>query len=42
MDKVVSDTATLIRDAGCGLDKLFHDLLRAQGCVYRRASDFSV
>ena len=42
MDKVVSDTATLIRDAGCGLDKLFHDLLRAQGCVYRRASDFCV
>ena len=42
VDKVVSDTATLIRDAGCGLDKLFHDLLRAQGCVYRRASDFCV
>ena len=38
VDKVVSDTATLIRDLGSGLDKIFHDLLRAQGCVYRRAS----
>lgn len=38
VDKVVSDTATLIRDSGSGLDKIFHDLLRAQGCVYRRAT----
>ena len=42
VDKVVSDTATLIRDSGCGLDKIFHDLLRAQGCVYRRASGLTV
>lgn len=40
VDKVVSDTATLIRDSGCGLEKIFHDLLRAQGCVYRRTVDF--
>ena len=30
-------TATLIRDSGCGLDKVFHDLLRAQGAIYRHA-----
>ena len=42
VDKVVSDTATLIRDSGSGLDKIFHDLLRAQGCVYRRASELTV
>lgn len=39
VDKVVSATATLIRDSGSGLDKIFHDLLRSQGCVYRRAQD---
>lgn len=40
VDKVVSCSATLIRDAGSGLDKVFHDLLRAQGCVYRRSTGF--
>lgn len=40
VDKVVSNTATLIRDSGSGLEKIFHDLLRSQGCVYRRSSDF--
>ena len=39
-EKVVADTATLIRESGCGLDKLFHDLLRAQGAIYRRVSNF--
>ncbi len=40
VDKVVACAATLIRDSGSGLDKIFHDLLRSQGCVYRRCSDF--
>ena len=39
-EKVVADTATLIRESGCGLDKIFHDLLRAQGAIYRRVSNF--
>ena len=38
VEKVVAVCATLIRDSGSGLDKLFHDLLRTQGAVYRRAS----
>jgi len=40
VEKVVGFAATLIRDSGSALDKIFHDLLRAQGAVYRRASDF--
>lgn len=40
VDKVVGVTATLIRDTGSGLDKIFHDLLRTQGATYRRSSDF--
>ncbi len=38
VEKVVAVTATLIRDAGSGLDKIFHDLLRSQGAVYRRTT----
>ncbi len=38
VEKVVAVTATLIRDSGSGLDKIFHDLLRAQGATYRRTS----
>lgn len=41
VEKVVAVTATLIRESGCGLDKLFRDLLRAQGGLYRRCSDFA-
>jgi len=37
--KVISYTATVIRDSGSGLEKVFHDLLRAQGAVYRRGED---
>ena len=37
VERVVGYTATLIRDSGCGLDKVFHDLLRSQGAVYRRS-----
>ena len=40
-EKVVSVTATLIRDAGSGLEKLFYDHLRAEGGVYRRAEQFA-
>ena len=41
VDKVVADTATVIRDSGSGLEKIFHDLLRSQGTVYRRGSEFT-
>ncbi len=40
VEKVVAVTATLIRDSGSGLNKLFHDLLRSQGALYRRAARF--
>ena len=40
VDKVVACTASLIKESGSGLDRIFHDLLRAQGCVYRRVSQF--
>lgn len=40
VEKVVGVCATLIRDSGSGLDKIFHDLLRSQGAVYRRAGGF--
>lgn len=37
IERVVGYTATLIRDSGSGLTKLFHDLLRAQGAIFRNA-----
>lgn len=40
VEKVVGVCATLIRESGSGLDKIFHDLLRSQGAVYRRCSQF--
>lgn len=39
LDKVISVTATMIRATGCGLDRVFHELLRSQGTVYRRAEN---
>lgn len=39
LDKVISVTATMIRDTGSGLDRTFHELLRSQGTVYRRSED---
>lgn len=39
VEKGVGVTATLIRDAGSGLNKVFHDLLRTQGAIYRRSSN---
>ncbi len=42
VEKVVGCAATLIRASGCELEKIFHDLLRTQGAVYRRCDRFSV
>ena len=36
-EKVIGYTATLIRASGSGLDKLFSDLLRTQGAIFRQA-----
>ena len=41
IDKVVAVTATVIRDAGSGLEKTFYDLLRSQGTLYRNGSEFT-
>lgn len=41
IEKVVAVTATVIRDSGSGLEKVFHDLLRSQGAVYRRGEDLT-
>lgn len=41
IDKVVAVTATVIRDAGSGLEKIFYDLLRSQGTLYRSGSEFT-
>lgn len=37
-EKVVAYTATLLRQLDCGLTRPFHDLLRAQGAIYREAT----
>ncbi len=37
-EKVVAYTATLLRALDCGLTRPFHDLLRAQGAIYREVS----
>lgn len=39
LDKVISLTATMIRDTGSGLDRTFHELLRSQGTVYRKTEE---
>ena len=41
LEKVTAICATLIRDSGSGLDKIFRDLLRAQGGNYRNATDLT-
>ena len=41
VERTVSLTATVIRDSGSGLTKIFHDLLRSQGAVYRKGEMFS-
>ena len=37
-EKVVAYTATMLRVFQCGLTRPFHDLLRAQGAIYREVS----
>ena len=37
-ERVVAYTATLIRDSGSGLEKLFHDQLRTMGGLMRNAN----
>lgn len=37
LDKVIAVTATLIRDAGSGLERTFYELLHSQGATYRTA-----
>ena len=39
LDKVISITATVIRDTGSGLDRTFHELLRSQGTAYRKTDE---
>lgn len=39
LDKVISVTASVIRDTGSGLDRTFHELLRSQGTVFRKVED---
>lgn len=41
VEKVVADTATVLRDGGSGLEKVFRDLLRAQGGTWRRGADLT-
>lgn len=40
-ERIISLTATVIRDSGCGLDRVFHDLLRSQDGFYRKGTQFS-
>ena len=39
VDKVVSVTASLMKETGSGLDRTFYELLRTQGAVYRKTED---
>ncbi len=39
IERVISFTATLIRDMGCGLERTFHELLHSQGGIYRKATE---
>ena len=41
LERVISYTASVIRDAGSGLEKTFHDLLRSQGAIYRKGELFT-
>lgn len=41
LDRIVSYTASAIRDAGSGLEKAFYDLLRSQGAFYRKGELFT-
>lgn len=41
LEKVTALCATLLHDAGSGLDRIFRDLLRAQGGSYRNAAELT-
>lgn len=41
IEKVVAVTASIIRQSGSGLDKIFKDLLRAQAGTWRRCDGFA-
>ena len=41
LERVISYTASVIRDAGSGLEKTFYDLLRSQGAIYRKGELFT-
>ena len=39
VERVIGYTASVIRASGSGLERIFHDLLRTQGAVYREVKD---
>lgn len=39
VERVIGYTASLIRASGSGLNRIFHDLVRTQGAVYRDVKD---
>ncbi|MBR4099312.1 MAG: hypothetical protein IKK44_04910 [Clostridium sp.] len=41
LEKVISYTATLIRDSGSGLTQMFYDQMRTEGGLYRKAEQLS-
>ncbi|MEG2119556.1 MAG: hypothetical protein RRY53_04310, partial [Pseudoflavonifractor sp.] len=41
VEKLVAYAATLLRQSGGGLDRLFHEILRTHGAIYRNCTDFS-
>ncbi|MGI6498274.1 MAG: hypothetical protein ACOX0U_05565 [Oscillospiraceae bacterium] len=40
-DTVIAYTASVMRESGCGLDKIFHELLRRQGMILRRVEELN-
>ena len=38
-DTVIAYTASIMKDSGCGLDKIFHELLRRRGMIFRQVED---
>ena len=39
-DKVISYTASVMQEAGCGLTSLFDELVKKNNCVYHRVDEF--
>ena len=40
-DTVITCTASVLMESGCGLDKTFHELLRRRGMIFRRPEGLS-